>query len=172
MENNLINVFNNSYPYEEYKHVLDEPLDADLKTKLNTEDEYPDYQNHYPHYQNSYMITNDKIIPSHQNIMIKHKINCLYFVYTDFGEKEFDNKYWFFIGELNNNLYFSYEVGISGTGFGLGETSVIHFSKTKELLLSHGLTNKQRNLIKLNLSHPSNNPSNNPSLIPTVIPTV
>lgn len=144
MDNDLLNVFNNSYLYEEYKNVLDEPLDADLKTTQQNENEYP-------HYQKCYLITN-KIKPLNQNVMVKHLIECLYFVYTDFGEKEYDNKYWFFIGRLKNNLYFSYEMGCSGTGFGLGETSVIHFSKTKEFLLLYGLTDKHRNLIKLKSS--------------------
>ena len=149
METDLMKVFNNSYLYEEYKIVLDEPLDADFETKQKTENEYP-------HYQKCYLITNDKIKQLNQNVIIKNLINCIYFVYTNFG-KEYDDKYWFFIGKLNyykeenNNLYFSYEVGHSGTGFGLGETSIIHFSKTKELLLSYGLTNKQRNLIISNI---------------------
>jgi len=146
MDNELMNIFNNSFLYEEYKNVLDEPLDADLKTKQNNENEYP-------HYQKCYLITNDKINILNQNVMVKPLINCLYFVYTDFGEKEFSDKYYFFIGRLKNNLYFSYEIECSGTGFGLGETSVIYFSKTKELLLLYGLTDKHRNLVNSNLSH-------------------
>ena len=146
MNNESMNVFNNSYLYDEYKTVLDEPLDADLKTKQLNENEYP-------HYQKCYLITNDKIKPLNKNVMVKHLIKCLYFVYTDFSEKEYDDKYWFFIGRLENNLYFSYEIECSGTGFGLGETSVMYFSKTKELLLLYGLTDKHRNLVNLNLSH-------------------
>ena len=77
--------------------------------------------------------------------------------YLKICKYEYDDKYWFFIGKLENNLYFSYEIGCSGTGFGLGETSLIHFSKTKELLLLYGLTDKHRNLVKLKLSHYINN---------------
>jgi hypothetical protein len=146
MDNELINLFNTSYLYEVYKTVLDEPLDADLRTTYKN-------ANEYPHYQKGYLITNDKIQLLNQTIIIKHLIHCLYFVYTDFGKKEFDDKYWFFIGRLKNNLYFSYEMGCSGTGFGLGETSIMYFSKTKELLLLYGLTNKHRNLINSNLPY-------------------
>ena len=149
MNNDLMKVFNNSYLYEKYKNVLDEPLNADLETKSKTLDEYV-------HYQRCCYITNNKIRQLNKNVMIKNFINCLYFVYTDFGESEFDNKYWFFIGKLSgykeeNIVYFSYEVGRAGTGFGFGETSIIHLADTKELLLSYGLTDKQRNLIISNI---------------------
>jgi hypothetical protein len=142
----LITIFDNSHPYEQYETILNEPLNADFESTQNSE-------NDYPHYQECYCITNDNIKKS-KNIIIKNLINCIYFVYTDLGNKEFDDKYWFFIGNFNfdkegkHNFYFSYEVGRSGTGFGLGETSRIHFSRTKELLLEYGLTNKQRNLIR------------------------
>lgn len=142
MDNDLMEIFDSSHFYEEYKNILDEPLDADLKSVQKKD---------YVHFQKCYLITNSKIIPSNRNMSIKHLIECVYFVYTDFGEGEFDDKYWFFIGKLSNDLYFSYEVGCSGTGFGLGETCTMHFSKTEELLLTYGLTDKQRNFIKQNI---------------------
>lgn len=141
MENDLMEIFDSAHFYEEYKNILDEPLDADLKS-VKMDDKT------YVHFQNCYLITKNKIIPSDRNMSIKHLIECIYFVYTDFGEKEFDDKYWFFIGRLTNDLYFSYEVGCSGTGFGLGETSKMYFSKSEKLLLTYGLTDKQRNFIK------------------------
>jgi len=84
---NLINIFNNSYSYEEYKNVLDEPLDADLKATKNVEDDYP-------HYQECYLILNGKITQAKnkKTVELKPLIRCLYFVYTDLGEKEYDNK--------------------------------------------------------------------------------
>ena len=65
MDNILINVFNNYYLYEEYKNVLDEPLDADFETEQKTENEYP-------HYQKCYLITDDNIKPLYQKVMIKY----------------------------------------------------------------------------------------------------
>lgn len=141
MDNDLMEIFDSAHFYEEYKSILDEPLDADLKSVTIDED-------HYTHYQNCYLITKNKIIPSNRNMSIKHLIEYIYFVYTDFGEREFDDKYWFFIGKLKDDLYVSYETGRSGSGFGLGETSTMHFSKSEELLLTYGLTDKQRNLVK------------------------
>lgn len=135
MNDDLMTMFNKSYLYEEYKSFLDEPLDMDAEAIDDT------------HFQECHLITNNKIQLLNRRIILKPLIECLYFVYVDYGRIKYDDKYWFFIGKLKNGLYFSYEVGCSGTGFGLGETSKIYFSNTKELLLLYGLTDKQRNII-------------------------
>jgi hypothetical protein len=136
------NLFKNYSSFDEYKYILIEPLNADLLTQDKS----------VCHTQKVYMITNKKInYLDNKVILIKDNIICLFFIYTDFGQKMWDDKYWFFIGKLNNDIYFSYESGCSGTGFGLGSTSTIYFSKTPELLCSYGLTNKQRDLIINNI---------------------
>ena len=145
--NYLMELFDNTYFYENYKDVLDEPLDADYQSVKQTE-------NDYPHYQECNLIEKNGIkqVKREHNAIIKPLINCLYFVYTDFGKEKVDDKYWFFIGKLkslkdNAEFYFTYEVGCSGTGFGLGETSILNCSKSKELLMMYGLTDRQRNII-------------------------
>jgi len=50
----LMTIFDNSHPYEQYETILNEPLNADVKSTQNSE-------NDYPHYQECYFITNDNI---------------------------------------------------------------------------------------------------------------
>lgn len=134
------NLFEEYASYEEYKNVLLEPLNAD--EKINKDE--------YCHYQKAYFITDDKIIPIKKVVLIKDIIECLYFLYTDFGYSEWDDKYWFFVGKLNK-IYFMYESGCNGTGFGLGSESTLYLSKTPEYLIKYGFTNKHRNLIVNNI---------------------
>lgn len=136
-------LFSKTFSYEQYKELLQKPLEADLKFKNNI---------NYAHYQKCIVIHNQHgPIVSDKCVSIIDKIESLYFVYTDFGCQQWDDKYYFFIGKLINNIYFSYEVGCSGTGFGLGEESIIHLSQSKELLYNYGLTNKNRELIDKNI---------------------
>lgn len=138
-------LFDVSASYEEYKNVLVEPLYADYKsTRLNR-----NYET-YAHCQNSFIISNNAIKQVHKCALIKGHITCLYFIYVDFGKK-WDNKYWFFIGKLDNDIYFMYESGCCGTGFGLGSKSTLYLSKTPELLCKYGLTDKHRDLISNNI---------------------
>lgn len=136
------NLFEEYTSYEEYKNVLLEPLNADEK---KTVDE------HYCHFQKVYFITDDKIKHIDKIVLIKDIIKCLYFIYIDFGYKEWDDKYWFFVGKLNNEIYFTYESDCNGTGFGLGCESTLYFSKTPEYLIKYGFTNKHRELIINNI---------------------
>ena len=136
-------LFQNSCSFEEYKYILEAPLEADLQSV---------FIDSYCHEQYCCAITGDKIKHINKLIIIKDKIECLYFIYINFGEKKWDNKYWFFIGRLNNQIYFAYESGCCGTGFGLGSKSSLYLSKTQELLCKYGLTDKQRELINMSPS--------------------
>ena len=128
--------------YEEYKNILFGPLEADCKS----------VNGGYCHYQKCYFINFNTIKHVNKCMLIKDKIECLYFVYIDFGEKQWDDKYWFFVGKLTNDLYFAYESDCCGTGFGLGSSSSLYLSKTPELLYTYGLTNKHRDLINSNIN--------------------
>ena len=136
-------LYNEYSLYDEYKYILQDPLDADIKSAQ------PD---NYCHYTKCIIITKDNIKNVEKLVLIKDLIECLYFIYVDYGKREYDNKYWFFIGKLNNNTYFSYESGCCGTGFGLGEKSTLFLSKSQELLYNYGLTDKQRDLINNNIT--------------------
>jgi hypothetical protein len=128
--------------YSKYKHVLKAPLEADkaISTK-------------YCHSQKGYGIYEDKIkyLGGDKIISILDKITDIYFLYIDIGLSRWDSKYWFFVGKLKDDFYFIYEVGCCGTGFGLGEESIIHVSKKQEWLSKYGFTNKHRTLIAENI---------------------
>lgn len=135
------NLFNEFSDFENFKNNLSEPLEADEIKDLNL------------HFQKCYFIKDNNIKHINKRFIIKNIIEHLYFLYIDLGEKEFDERYWFFIGKIKNkNLYFTYETGCCGTGFGLGEISTIYLSENKDLLCNYGLTNKQRYLINKNIS--------------------
>ncbi len=139
-------LFEKHCSYEQYKHVLLEPLEADIMA-LNP-DKYYHKQKCFS-FIHSEVDNNIKYI--NKVIIIKDIIECLFFIYTDFGEKKWDDKYWFFIGKLNNGIYFIYESDCCGTGFGLGSTSTLYLSKSKNLLYVYGLTNKHRELLNNNI---------------------
>lgn len=129
-----MHIFTTAYSYDtQYKNLLYEPLNA-----VNEE----------CHTQICTRILCSKL----QHIKpanIYDKIKYLHYLHMT-GAKEFDEKTWFIIGQLEdayNNLYFAYDVHCSGTGFGLGETSKMFFAKTPELLVKYGLTFTQRELI-------------------------
>jgi hypothetical protein len=130
--------------YSKYKHLLKAPLEADKQLKVSKK---------FCHSQKLYGIINDKIkyFGDEKIISILDKITDIYFLYIDFGLTEWDSKYWFFVGKLTDELYFTYEVECSGTGFGIGEESTIYISRKKELLSKYGFTNQHRNLIDENI---------------------
>lgn len=128
--------------FDKYKCILLEPLEADFIPNSND----------YCHEQKCYVLTSDKIKHINRIALIKDNIECLFFVYVDFGQQIWDKKYWFFVGKLKNGIYFVYESGRSGTGFGFGETSQICLSKMPDVLCKYGLTDKQRDLIINNIS--------------------
>lgn len=72
----------------------------------------------------------------------------MFFIYVDFGEDKWDDKYWFCIGKTKNDLYFSYESKCSGTGFGLGSTTKNYYTKDKNTLLKYGIENIHRTFIE------------------------
>lgn len=129
-------------PYDKYDYILAYPLDSEEMAL------YPD--KHY-HTQNCYAICDDKIKCIEKVVIIKNMIECLFFVHVDFGEEMWDDKHWFFIGQLKNGLYFMFESDCCGTGFGLGSKSTLCLSKKPELLTTYGLTNKHRDLITNNI---------------------
>lgn len=138
---NIENLFDTFEKYSIYSNYFSEPFKANSCTDVN-----------YPHSQNCYRIDKNGIKLLNKKIDLTEIIECFYFIYVDYGLKEFDDKYWFAIGKIKNqnNIFFSYESNCSGTGFGLGETSTLYFSNDKSLLITYGLTNKQRNLIANN----------------------
>lgn len=136
-------LFKEYHYYEEYKNILLEPLNAD--ETLNIDKKY------YCHTQNAYFITDNTINHINKVILIKDRIKYLFFLYTDFGETEWDDKYWFFVGKLNNGIYFMYETECNGTGFGLGTQSKLYLSKKPEYLIKYSFTNKHRDLINYNI---------------------
>jgi hypothetical protein len=136
------NLFNEYAYTEEYKNIIVEPLNADEMLNANKR---------YCHTQHAYFITDNAINHINKVILIKDRIKYLCFLYTDFGEKEWDNKYWFFVGKLNNGIYFMYETICCGTGFGLGAESKLYLSKKPEYLIKYSFTNKHRDLIKNNI---------------------
>lgn len=137
------NLFQTHKPYEKYNYILSYPLESERKALLEP--------NRYYHTQNCYAICNDKIKHIDKGVIIKNKIECLFFLYVDFGEKTWDDKYWFFIGKLKEEVYFMYESDCCGTGFGLGSKSTLYFAKKPELLTTYGLTDKHRDLITKNI---------------------
>jgi len=155
------NLFTISEPYDKYDYLLSIPLDADHRAMLDKrtmlENPHLEYQFRLllDHEQRRYYIEPDNIkCYNNKIISLKGKIESLFFIYTDFGDIDgWSDKYWFFIGKTTYGMYFAYEVSNAGTGFGLGEESVIHFSKSQELLCKYGLTNKQRELIKNNIDN-------------------
>lgn len=141
-------LFQKSEPFETHKNILFEPLNADRQLKN-------DKTNTYCHYQQIYAIKDNKI-DYHNNpdkiFVLDNMIECLYFIFTDFGtNNRWDDKYWFFVGKLTNGLYFSYETKCGGTGFGVGCCSTIYFAKNEKNLEKYGFTNSQRDLIQLNI---------------------
>ena len=136
------NLFDNKYSYEKYRDLLSEPLEADGNTK---------YINEQRHFQKCVVITTDNIKLVEKRVIIKNSIDCLFFLYMDPSLRSYDARYWFFIGQIKNNknkiAYFSYEAGCCGTGFGFCETSSLHLSNDPNLLVTYGLTDKQRDLI-------------------------
>lgn len=128
----------NAISYEKHKEVLEPPLDADIYLK-----QHPNFC----HYQDYYFLYANRIERVNRIKIIKFNIECLYFIHNDFGLEKWDDMYWFFVGRLSNNLYFSYESGCCGTGFGLGSKSKIYISQEPRLLYEYGLTDKQRELI-------------------------
>lgn len=137
------NLFQMNEPYEKYDYILSYPLESDLMA----------LDSKCSHAQNCYAICDNKIKHIDKVITIKNMIECLFFLYVDFGEQTWDDKYWFFIGKLKKDgLYFMYESGCSGTGFGFGEESTLYLSKKPELLTTYGLTNKHRDLITKNIN--------------------
>lgn len=142
-------LFQEHCPYELYSNILYDPLDADYKAKIeNTEDKPYTFL----HENKLCFISDDGIKHSNKPCILRDKIKNLYFVYVDCGEQMFDDKYYFFIGELNDKWYFSYETECSGTGFGICSTSRIHFSRSFEQLYNLGLTDAQRQLINDNIN--------------------
>jgi hypothetical protein len=135
------NLFKEYRAYEQCKHMLQEPLDADKNSTRND----------YCHEQTCCAITDNKILYIDKLTLINDIINKLYFIYTDFGKTKWDDKYWLFIGKLKNGLYFSYESDCCGTGFGLASKSSLYLSKKKDLLYQFGLTNVQREFICSNI---------------------
>lgn len=131
-------LFENYEPYHKYKHILDEPLEADIS-------KYSDVSLHRQH---SYYITNYSINHVDKLIKLKDQIECLFFMYVENNKEDWTDKYWFFVGKLTNGIYFTYQSNCSGTGFGLGEDSHIYLSKNTDLLCRFGFTNKQRDLIE------------------------
>jgi hypothetical protein len=95
------NLFTEYAYYEEYKNILLEPFNAD--EALNRGDK------RHCHDQNAYFINDNKINHINKVTLIKDTIKYLFFLYTDFGETEWDDRYWFFVGNLNNGIYFMYE---------------------------------------------------------------
>jgi hypothetical protein len=138
-------LYKESCEYEKYKELLEEPLDADIIAMT-------DKSNRFCHYFECEIITKDEIKKINKNILLKNKIESLYFVYADYGDYEFHGKYWITVGKIIKNLYFVYESGCSGTGFGLGSYSKLIISKSPELLYNYGLTDKQRDLINKNIN--------------------
>lgn len=136
------NLFEEYAHYEEYKNILLQPFTADETLNINK---------YYAHTQNAYFITDTNINHINKVILIKDRIKYLFFLYADFGEIEWDDKYWFFVGKLNNGLYFMYETKCSGTGFGLGTQSGLYLSKKPEHLIKYSFTNKHRDLINNNI---------------------
>lgn len=136
------NLFNDYDSYDKYKNVLSEPFNADDTMIID--------QN-YSHTQKIYLIDDNKITPIDKLISIKNIIDCLFFLYTDFGEFDWDDRYWFFVGKLYNGFYFMYETKCNGTGFGLGTEATIYFSKIPQYLIKYGFTDKHRELIVNNI---------------------
>lgn len=137
-------LFSSYTSYENYKNILEEPLNADERSIVDKD---------FCHEQYGYVIKNNKLEIMKKNLPIKNNIEYLYFSYVDFGEREWDDKYWFFVGKIRTkkNIYISYESGCCGTGFGLGSKSTICLADSKENLYDYGLTNKQRELINSKL---------------------
>jgi len=139
-------LFDESRPYKEFRSALEEPLNADTQQG----------DDHFAHEQKCFIIRNDAIKPvTGRTILIRDVIECLYFVYVDLGRQQWDDKYWFFVGKLVNtkghDIFFAYEAGCNGTGFGLGEQSCLHLSDSLQRLCQYGLTDKQRELIMTSL---------------------
>jgi hypothetical protein len=81
------NLFQTHEPCEKYDYILSHPLESDLLA-LNSDN--------FCHTQNCYAICHDKI--KHINkVIIKNMIECLFFLYVDFGEQTWDHKYWFLL---------------------------------------------------------------------------
>ncbi len=137
------NLFEEYACYEEYKYILLEPFNADEELKRRGKT--------YCHYQNAYFINDNKINHINKVILIKDRIKYLFFLYTDFGETEWDGRYWFFVGKLKNEIYFMYETKCCGTGFGLGSETILYLSKNPNYLIKYGFTNKHRELINNNI---------------------
>ena len=136
-------LFDNCISFEKCKNIILEPLEADY---------YILHPEKFCHELKCFIINNNEIKCSNKNQpLIKNHIEYLNFIYTDFGNKEFDDKYWFFIGKSTNGIYFSYESGCCGTGFGLGSKTKIYLSKSQELLSQYALSDKQRSIIDKNI---------------------
>jgi hypothetical protein len=123
---------------EPYQELFADPFDADWDT------------NHRPtqcHFLRAHFIFNNQISPSSQ-VEIKHNIDCFYFVYVDFGNERWDDKYWFCIGKTKDKRFFSYESTCSGTGFGLGSSTTIYYAKDENVLLTYGIEDKHRAFIE------------------------
>ena len=134
-------------PYDKYSALLKEPFNADANCRVKT-----NYFN--THIQKCYIIKNNKIKPVDATLNIKRMIESIYFLYVDFGEEKWDDKYWFVVGKLNEGVkefYFVYESGCCGSGF-IGSESKLYVAQTKEVLSEYGFTNKQRELINTNLN--------------------
>ena len=131
-----------STDFQNYQHYFALPFMADINTKAIQEG---------AHFVNSFDINYNQISKTKTIAVATDTIDKLHFMYVNFGERQFDAKYWFCVGQLTNGIYFSYESGCSGTGFHLGETSTIFSAKTQELLHNFGLSDKQRTLIRNNI---------------------
>jgi len=133
-------LFDEFAAFETYAHVLKEPFSADARRKSDPS---------FNHFSLTYIIKNESIQCVNKIILLNEYIECLYFLVADLGRNVWeDDRHWFVIGKLKNNLLFVYETNCSGTGFGFCEESKLILCQTPEQLTTFGLTDKHRNFIE------------------------
>jgi len=127
-----------------WRDIMKKPFEADLKIMV------PNVDPHFAHDQYIYVCKDSlpKLINKHMKM--ENNIDCVYFIYNNKSDYEYDEKYWFLIGKIKTNIsnhWFSYESGCPGTGFGLGTETTIFLVQQFDILIKYCLTDKQRNLI-------------------------
>ncbi len=144
-------LFMNVLSVHDYKEFFRECWTADhcAQTNFQRRKHNPNFGMHFEHHvETTILLTQEKTRFVNVPVSILPAIQHFCFLYVDKGEHEYDDRYYFAVGVLNNGQYFSYEAGCSGTGFGFAETTKICISKDPCLLAWSGLTDKQREYIQ------------------------